>query len=292
MFFPLFFVQKGLQVKAETGHRFHIWIKAQRAVPKRKARLAGEVFALCALIAGSGSAVAADLPNLKELPVAPPLLDSAFSWTGFYVGVNGGIGLDHFGVPTVIYGLPQLATGFTAIMSSGAVLGGQIGYNYEFTNVPIIHHFVVGVEVDEDWADVTGRNTANTQYGPATFGTRFEDFGTARLRIGYNFDRLLVYLTAGPTWGSFNSYYNVGMYTGSYNENCARPPPTSQAVGIGAEYAFTNNFSVKAEYFYDSILPQWDVVPSKPPGLTVGFLTRADYSIVRLGLNYKLDLFR
>jgi len=241
----------------------------------------------------AGSAEAADLPNLKEPPVAPLAPVPAFSWTGLYVGVNGGVGLDHFGVPSNIWlpSSPLPIVSFTGIISTGPVLGGQIGYNYEITNLPLIGHAVVGVEVDSDWADVTGRNTVGTAIGPATFGTRFENFGTARLRVGYNFDRLLVYVTGGLTYGSFNSYYNVAGFSGSQNVSYARLPPTSQAMGIGAEYALTNNLSVKAEYLYDGILSQWDQVASTPPGLNVGFTTRADYSIIRLGLNYKLDLF-
>jgi outer membrane immunogenic protein len=69
------------------------------------------------------------------------------------------------------------------------------------------------------------------------------------------------------------------------------PPLRSQAVGIGIEYAFTNNWSVKAEYLYDAILAQYDTVASHPPGVNVSFSARADYSIICLGLNYKLDLF-
>jgi outer membrane immunogenic protein len=171
------------------------------------------------------------------------------------------------------------------------VLGGQVGYNYELKNVPFIGHAVVGVEVDEDWADVTGNSTVGTAAGAATFGTRSEEFGTARLRLGYNFDRLLLYVTGGFTWGSFNSYYSVAGFSGSQNINYARLPPRSQAVGIGAEYAIDNHWSVKAEYLYDAILAQFDTVASHPAGAIVGFSTRSDYSIIRLGVNYKFDLF-
>ncbi len=246
-------------------------------------------FVLASLFAASAAA-AADLPSAAAPPVMPTLPPAAYDWTGLYVGVNGGVGLDHFGVPSFITvpGTPGFAT-FTGINSRGPALGGQIGYNYELTNLPFIGHAVVGAELDADWADLTGRNTVDTAVGPATFGTRFEDFATARLRLGYDFDRLLVYLTGGTSYGTTNSYYNVAGFSGSETISYARLPPWVIVGGIGAEYALTNNLSVKAEYIYDYLLEKYDTFST--PTTYVGFIARADYSFVRLGLNYKLDLF-
>ena len=238
----------------------------------------------------ASAASAADLPSRVAPPVMPPLEAAPYDWTGFYIGVNGGGGIDHFGVPSNGVAGATAFTGFTTILSRGPVLGGQAGYNYELTNLPIIGHAVVGIEVDSDWAGVTGSSTIGTLAGPATFGTRFEDFGTARLRVGYDFGPLLVYVTGGFTYGSFNSFYSVAGFSGSQNVTYARLPPRSQAVGIGAEYALTKNWSAKAEYIYDAVLAQLDTVPSRTPGAVVSFSTRADYSIIRLGLNYKFGL--
>ena len=247
--------------------------------------------ASAALCAGTALAADASDPTSSSIFAQPPAPVPAFSWTGFYVGVNGGVGADHFGVPSTIFWWHAPLRGFTGIWSKGPVLGAGIGYNYEITDVPIIGHMVLGVEGDADWEDLTGSNTIGTALGAGTFGTHAEWFGTLRGRIGYNFDRLLIYLTGGLTAGSFNSYYTVGGYSGSQNVTCFKLPPHSLAGGIGAEYALTDNISVKAEYFYDGILSQWDQIPSNPPGIKVGLTTRSDYSIIRLGVNYKLDLF-
>ncbi len=61
-------------------------------------------------------------------------------------------------------------------------------------------------------------------------------------------------------------------------------------VGIGAEYAITDHFSVKAEYLYDFNGARWDQLNSPATGI-VGFGTRAMYHIARLGLNYKFESF-
>ena len=80
-----------------------------------------------ALLALAGTAAAADLsagPYYRApVPYAVPL----FTWTGFYLGVNGG-------------GAFGSSTWDTAgsINTSGGLVGGTVGYNYQ------ISHFVVG----------------------------------------------------------------------------------------------------------------------------------------------------
>ena len=43
----------------------------------------------------------------------------------------------------------------------------------------------------------------------ATFGSKFEDFGTARIRLGYAWGRFLPYLTGGFTYGTIETFYSV-----------------------------------------------------------------------------------
>jgi outer membrane immunogenic protein len=44
-----------------------------------------------AMLSGIGAASAADLPSRKGPPIAPAYIP-AFTWTGFYVGLNAGVG--------------------------------------------------------------------------------------------------------------------------------------------------------------------------------------------------------
>ena len=57
---------------------------------------------LGALWAGAGAARGADLPSKTGPPVFEPPPAAEFSWTGFYLGVHGGGGVDHFGFPFAI----------------------------------------------------------------------------------------------------------------------------------------------------------------------------------------------
>ena len=99
---------------------------------------------LAALMAGvASSAMAADLPTRKA-PPAPQVYSSplVFSWTGFYVGVNGGWG---GGTNGGAFGSP-----------TGGLVGGTVGYNYQ------VGQFVGGLEGDWDWADLNKNGTEHS----------------------------------------------------------------------------------------------------------------------------------
>jgi len=206
-------------------------------------------FLLAALLAGvATSAFAADLPNRKAPPTpAPYYAPPVFTWTGFYVGLNGGYGVgtgsnSGFGNP------------------SGGLIGGTAGYNYQ------IGQFVLGAEGDLDWADMT-KNGTNATVG--AYKTDINTLATARARAGIALDRALLYVTGGYAgaetkvdiagFGSQSDWRNGGV------------------IGGGIEYAFTNNISAKAEYLYAPLQGKtYDGVKSN-----------ADLSLIRAGLNYK-----
>ena len=85
-----------------------------------------KIIAGVALIGTAVSAQAADLAVKAPYTKAPPMV-SVYDWTGFYLGVNAGLGLgrdrtQHFdaGGADSLYLSPL-----------GAVGGGQIGYNWQ-----------------------------------------------------------------------------------------------------------------------------------------------------------------
>jgi outer membrane immunogenic protein len=188
---------------------------------------------LATVMAGvASSAFAADLPSHKAPPApAPYYAPQAFSWTGFYVGANGGwaasTGGGDFGKP------------------SGGLVGGTVGYNYQ------IGHFVGGLESDLDWADLnkTGVNTLGA------YSNRVDSLFTARARAGVAFDRLLIYGTAG--YAGAEDHVSVPGIMSSTDWR------SGGAFGGGVEYAFTNNISAKAEYIYAPFASKSFVGPTK-----------------------------
>jgi outer membrane immunogenic protein len=244
----------------------------------------------------TGPVLAADLPSKTEEPVFQPPPAPEFSWTGFYAGINVGGGIDHFAFPYAIATAPpaggylQARSGITA---SGPIGGIAAGYNYELP----FFHIVAGFEIDTDASGIRGQTTVNgilSSGSPvtATFGSKFEDFGTARVRLGYAWGRFLPYLTAGFTYATTETYYSVWAPTlataGSITESRTGVFPHVGSFGIGLEYALAPNVTVKAEYFYEFINAR-DVVVHPDPVSTVNFNTRTMYHVARVGVNYKFD---
>ena len=116
--------------------------------------------AVIGLVALTGAAAAADLARPPPVPYYPKAAVFAppYSWTGFYVGINGG---GAFGSSS------WDSTGSRNI--SGGLVGGTVGYNYQFGQV------VAGVEGDIDWADINGSTNNACPAGCKTSDTWLVD---------------------------------------------------------------------------------------------------------------------
>src|SRR5262249_53181454 len=95
-----------------------------------------------ALLAAQG-ADAADLSVAPLYKAPPPTATPAYNWSGFYLGINGGGG----------WGGSTWDTNATHIGTSGGLVGGTAGYNWQIGGA------VVGLEGDIDWANLKGTNT-------------------------------------------------------------------------------------------------------------------------------------
>lgn len=215
-----------------------------------------------ALLAGvATSAFAADLPTRKGPPPAPYAPPPIFTWTGFYLGLNGGGGWGSFHGSGQVGNFPN---------PSGGLGGVTAGYNYQ------IGQFVTGIEADWDWGDISARKTLDP-LGSFT-KDRLSDLVTVRGRLGMAFDRALIYVTGGYAGGEVST----GLF------NAAGPLYFTQhdfqsgfAVGGGLEYAFTQNISAKAEYMFASLGNRSYYNPQ--------FVSKMglDVSLIRGGINYR-----
>jgi outer membrane immunogenic protein len=252
-------------------------------------------FGFLILAAAARAACAADLtPKMGSAEIQPPP-PAEFDWNGFYVGINVGGGVDHFGFKFNV-NTPRPAgyqEGTSGITSLGPLGGVQLGFNYQLP----CWHLVAGIEIDNSAADITGQTTINgilRSFLPysLTTGTRVHDIGTGRLRIGYAWGRFLPYLTGGFTFGVIETYYNFSTpgFASSAASTALRSGviPHVGAFGIGVEYAIDTHFSVKTEYLYEFINARRTLF-AQPDGSSVSFGTRTMYHLVRLGLNYKFD---
>jgi outer membrane immunogenic protein len=254
------------------------------------------ILATLALVALGGTAFAADLPSRKGpvfAPVAP-----IFTWTGFYVGVNAGVLFTDNDIRTIGNAANTIANvatnrrpGSLSISDEAFTIGGQVGYNYQIGNI------VLGAEADLNYVDLKSSSSFLSSVGdPSTYRQELDYLGTVRLRIGYAFDRALIYATGGLAYGdaknSVNFFANTPgnplQFAGSKSD-----VEVGYAVGGGVEYAFTNNISLKAEYLYYD-LGKSNVVVNAIPGVGLNSYTarfRNDGHIVRAGLNYRFSTF-
>lgn len=206
----------------------------------------------------TGSAFGADLPSRSEAPYYPAPI---FSWTGLYAGINGGVGIGGF----TGGGSPYFGG------NSGGLAGGTIGYNFQ--GGPI----VVGVEADVDWADING---SKTPFPGVSGKSSVDELNTIRARLGYSFDRMLVYVTGGYAGGSVNG--TVNNFSSSPNLILGESHYLNgYAVGLGVEYSITPHISVKGEYMFNS-LSQSGYFGGTPSAVNSG----VNFSTLKAGLNY------
>lgn len=245
-----------------------------------------------ALVLSTNIAAAADLTE-PQAATFEERVASNFDWTGGYVGVNIGGGFGKFKHPFDVTGGAPL-NGSLDITAGGFLGGVQAGYNWQNSG------FVLGAEADFQGSAVKAEDSISLNAGGpgglnlnGEAGTKVQWFGTVRARVGVTpVDRLLVYGTAGLAYGKVKSYINANASVGGV-------PPVSiidagksstkagWTVGAGAEYAFTNNWSIKSEYLYTDLGKT--TLITQPLGAGVNARLRNDVSFhtFRVGLNYK-----
>jgi outer membrane immunogenic protein len=244
------------------------------------------------------AASAADLPRKSVAPTFAAV--PAFSWTGFYVGLNGGYGFgeSRIGVTqnpsSALFG----ADPFSYKSKPAGFIGGvQAGYNYQFNNI------VLGVEADLQYSGMrkTGRiqglplNPAGIQAISASeTQSKMEYFGTLRARLGFvPAEQLMIYATGGVMFASMknNSFtqYNNAVFDPAFRYiGSSGSSGVGYVVGAGLEYALTNNWTMKAEYLYYDLGKRSYVGVSTPAtAFTVNYSVRNSGNIIRAGVNYK-----
>ncbi len=188
------------------------------------------VLATVAMAALAGQAFAADLPSTKSAPTLPA---PAFSWTGFYGGVEGGL---YF---------PEIdATGFGGYktVATAGLIGGAIGYNYQFAKCNNAFAPVIGLEGDAGGVFAGSRkalagNGATVATGASTYDADI------RGKLGAGVGKDLLYVAGGLAFGDANAKYSTTTTT----FNTGR---TGWTVGFGWDHAYTQNLFTRVEYRY------------------------------------------
>ncbi|MDX8521154.1 outer membrane protein [Mesorhizobium dulcispinae] len=222
--------------------------------------------------------LAADLeqPIPAELP---------YSWTGFYAGVNAGAAFDMSKFDNTADPNRFLQPVPNMNFSGTGFLGGvHVGYNYQMGN------YVVGVEGSADLGTLDDK--AKTPVAP--LGSGFIELKQKWLasiagRIGYAYDRFLVYGTGGVAFTSYgvntDDSFFIGHFTHSYNDNTR----VGWTIGAGVEYAIDPKWTIGVDYkYYDFGSKNYasNFAPAAGPGFDF-FKVKERESVVTARLSYR-----
>jgi outer membrane immunogenic protein len=207
-------------------------------------------------------ALAADIPPAPAYK-APVILPS-YNWSGFYLGGHGGWGTG---------GASGSSAGFSRDFDiDGWFGGGQLGYNWQGAGSP----WVFGIEADLSAGDINGSQTAFS----TTVSSSLDLFGTVRGRIGYAFDRAMVYGTGGWAWGKNEVTLTTPVLGAAVSDKASL---SGWTVGGGVEWALVDSWTAKVEYLYLSYSSS-DALSNWVVG---GLNTDVDGHTIRFGLNYR-----
>ncbi|HEV3373629.1 MAG TPA: outer membrane beta-barrel protein [Xanthobacteraceae bacterium] len=219
----------------------------------------------CALGALAVPAMAADMRVKAPILKAPP---PVFSWTGCYLGGNGGWKWGRFGETVDTTGgtaiIPGLATtpfaaghiSFDGVRTDSGAAGGQIGCRWESAD-----HWVLGGEGDFDWTNLhaTAVVTQPAAVAPFPFTTG-DSFGnharwesSARIVVGHTWDRVFLYATGGVAFSRVTMDANFVAVTFGGVPFPASAGSDSRTlvggtIGAGGAYALDQSWSIGAEY--------------------------------------------
>jgi outer membrane immunogenic protein len=244
-------------------------------------------------LAGVASGFAADLdiPYKSAPPPAP-------SWTGFYIGVNGGAGTGttqtNANLGGALGGLGGLGgLGFMLPLTSqsfNGFLGGvQAGYNWQ------TGPFVLGVEGEFDGSTFQGTTSCVFLFSCTAKHDWVGDI-TARLGV-VAFDKALIYVKGGAAWTDSNHSLSTNItgtvgglgVTAGINAS-ASDIAVGGLLGMGLEYGFLPHWSAKLEYDYIQFADQnvSTTLTATTGGLTlaVPLQIKESMQLMKAGINY------
>jgi outer membrane immunogenic protein len=268
-----------------------------------------KVLRLCmaamALAAAILPASAADIPVETFYQPRPAVV--LFRWTGVHVGLHVGGAFGSKDETPVPFGLllsaapnpcpvvpppfglcGAIAPSPATVSVSGWLAGGQIGADYQIEN------WVIGVEGQASWTNAKGSATCGGLGTPdaaavlaGSCTAKLDNLGTAAVRAGYAFDRLLVYGKGGAAWTNDN--YQVKFTTATTNLLfSANELRWGWMVGAGVEYAFTDSWTAKIEYNYMDLGADSLRLQDQYSSTFLDTNIREKMNVIKIGVNYRL----
>jgi outer membrane immunogenic protein len=172
------------------------------------------------------------------------------SWTGFYIGGDvGRAWADSAGSSRNAALDPRTALHYD-ISLNGIAADGFVGAQLQWQKI------VVGIEGDIQSANITGKEAGLMccavigPFGPYTFSTKVESYGSVRARLGFAADRWLFFATGGWALAHWQTSYSTGGPPPFFINSTSRQGWTA---GVGASYAMTNNVFLTMAYRFTDL---------------------------------------
>jgi len=164
--------------------------------------------------------------------------DGPYDWAGIYAGVHVGYGEQKTRFFTDSETVPQTGTCQGSVgdfcskntTGTGAVFGAQVGLNFQQNN------FVYGIEGDASWA---GLDSQTTSWCCTARANDIDTLVSLRGRLGFAFDRVLVYGTGGI------GYVGATAHKDGFGRNTFGF--FTPVVGGGVAWAYNDRFSFRVE---------------------------------------------
>ncbi|HEX4113794.1 MAG TPA: outer membrane protein, partial [Stellaceae bacterium] len=191
-------------------------------------------------------------------------------FNGPEIGIQGGYGWGtSSGDPG---GNPKLGYSFSP---DGGMGGAHAGYNWQFGP------WLLGLEGDAEGGSISGNGAIGTSVYSVHSNMDFD--ASIRGKLGFAFNRVLLYGTGGAAFGDVSTDYLNGVGAQFASSSGIRVGWTA---GGGAEYAVTPNWDVGLEYRYTD-LGHESATGSPAPRIVLTDSNQFTYSMVRLALSYR-----
>lgn len=189
-------------------------------------------------------AQASDLPS-KKAPAAPAPMASN-NWSGAYIGITGGYGWGASTFDDSSFVEPVDVVNYD-LKANGGLVGGVAGYDWQLSN-----NMVFGILGDVSWANLSGDvcveeggcDASNTD---SYANVSIDMLATARARLGFTFDKALIYATGGVAYATASSSISYAVQGLTISDDVKL---FGWTIGGGIEYKINQNLSIGAEYLH------------------------------------------
>ena len=226
-------------------------------------------------------ATAADMA-LKAAPMKAPPPAAAYDWTGFYMAFRAAA------TPSARTGSRQP---LRSISPADAIAAGLTADIRQIAGCSAARP--VSITRSRNGCLAWRRKRAGPTFGAPTpirisfcssIAPGTDGLGTLTGRVGYAFDRVLIYGKGGGAW----AHDRFAASTGGVDIQAVTDDRFGWTAGAGVEWAFANNWSVKVEYDHLDFDSQRETLqPLLAGGAAFQYDIRQRVDLVKAGVNYK-----